>query len=135
MVERARAQPATSYLTALAQLQLLARSIVAFFADYDLLLTPVVAERPPPIGTIHGCGEDPWADLLRAARFVPYNWLFNLTGQPSIALPAGFGEDGLPTGVQLVGHPLGEETLLQVGAQLETARPWAAHRPALAETA
>jgi amidase len=134
IMERARAQPATSYLTALAQLQLLARSIVAFFADYDLLLTPVVAERPVAIGTLHGCGDDPLGDLHSAARFVPYNWLFNLTGQPSLALPAGFGEDGLPTGVQLVGHPLGEETLLQVGAQLEAAQPWAAHRPALAET-
>ena len=46
---------------------------------------------------------------------------------------AVFGEDGLPTAVQLVGHPLGEETLLQVAAQLELARPWAARRPALAE--
>jgi amidase len=134
VMERARAQSATSYLTALAQLQLLARSIVAFFADYDLLLTPVVSERPLPVGALHGCGDDPLADLERAARFAPYNWLFNLTGQPSIALPAGFGEDGLPSGVQLVGHPLSEETLLQVGAQLEAARPWAAHRPAMAET-
>jgi amidase len=134
VMERARAQSATSYLTALAQLQLLARSIVAFFADYDLLLTPVIAERPLRVGELHGCGDDPLADLLRGARFAPYNWLFNLTGQPSLALPAGFGEDGLPTGVQLVGHPLGEETLLQVGAQLESRAPWAAHRPAIAET-
>jgi Asp-tRNA(Asn)/Glu-tRNA(Gln) amidotransferase A subunit family amidase len=35
--------------------------------------------------------------------------------------------------VQLVGHPLGEETLLQVAAQIESARPWAAQRPALTE--
>ena len=40
-------------------------------------------------------------------------------------MPAGFGEDGLPTAVQLVGHPLAEDTLLQVAAQLEAARPWA----------
>jgi amidase len=134
VMEQARAQSATSYLTALAQLQLLARQIVAFFADYDLLLTPVLADRPLPIGELHGCGDDPVADLHRAGTFAPYTWLFNLTGQPAIALPAGFGEDGLPNGIQLVGHPLGEETLLQVGAQLEAARPWAARRPAIAET-
>jgi amidase len=133
VMERARAQSATSYLTALAQLQLLARHMVAFFADYDLLLTPVLAQRPLPIGELHGCGDDPADDLLRAGRFAPYTWLFNLTGQPAIALPAGFGEDGLPSGIQLVGHPLGEETLLQVGAQLEAAQPWAAHRPPLAD--
>ena len=64
-------------------------------------------------------------------RFAPYTALFNVTGQPAISLPVGFGEDGLPTAVQLVGHPLGEETLLQVAAQIEAARPWAERRPLL----
>jgi amidase len=133
VMERARALPATGYLTALAQLQALARHTVAFFADYDLLLTPLLATRPLPIGELHGCGEEPMEDLRRSGRFAPYTALFNVTGQPAISIPMGFGEDGLPTAVQLVGHPLGEETLLQVAARLEIARPWAAHRPAIAE--
>ena len=45
--------------------------------------------------------------------------MFNVTGQPAISVPVGFGDDGLPTAVQLVGQPLGEDTLLQVAAQLE----------------
>ena len=133
VLELARELPSTGYLGALAQLQLLARGTVAFFADYDLLLTPVLAARPLPIGELHGCGDAPLDDLRRSGRFAPYTALFNVTGQPAISVPVGFGEDGLPTAVQLVGHPLGEETLLQVAAQLETARPWAAHRPAIAE--
>jgi amidase len=133
VMERARGLPATGYLTALAQLQALARNTVAFFADYDLLLTPVLATRPLPIGELHGCGDEPMEDLRRSGRFAPYTALFNVTGQPAISIPMGFGEDGLPTAVQLVGHPLGEETLLQVAARLEIARPWAAHRPAIAE--
>jgi amidase len=133
LLELARALPSTGYLTAVAQLQLLARGTVAFFADYDLLLTPVLAMRPLPIGELHGCGDDPLADLRRSGTFAPYTALFNVTGQPAISVPVGFGEDGLPTAVQLVGHPLGEETLLQVAAQIETARPWVEHRPALAE--
>jgi amidase len=133
VMERARTLPATGYLTALAQLQALARHTVAFFADYDLLLTPVLAERPLPIGQLHGCGDEPMDDLRRSGGFAPYTALFNVTGQPAISVPVGFGEDGLPTAVQLVGHPLGEETLLQVAAQMETVRPWAAHRPAIAE--
>ena len=135
LLELARELPATGYLTALAQLQLLARGTVAFFADYDLLLTPVLAARPLPIGELHGCGSDPLADLRRSGAFAPYTPLFNVTGQPAISVPIGFGEDGLPTAVQLAGRPLGEETLLQVAAQIETARPWAARRPALAESA
>ena len=62
-------------------------------------------------------------------HFTPYTSLFNVTGQPAISVPVGFGEDGLPTGVQIVGKPLGEDTLLQLAAQIETARPWAHQRP------
>jgi amidase len=133
VVDVAHTLSATAYLTALAQLQLLARGTVAFFADYDVLLTPVLAARPLPTGALHGCGEDPLADLRRSGAFAPYTALFNATGQPAISLPVGFGEDGLPNAVQLVGRPLGEETLLQLAAQMEAARPWAVHRPALAE--
>jgi amidase len=133
LLEHARALPSTGYLTAVAQLQLLARGTVAFFADYDLLLTPVLAARPLAIGELNGCGERPMDDLRRSGTFAPYTPLFNVTGQPAISLPMGFGEDGLPTAVQLVGHPLGEETLLQVAAQIEAARPWADRRPALVE--
>jgi amidase len=131
LLEQAQALPSTGYLTALAQLQVLARGTVAFFADYDILLTPVLAGRPLPIGELHGCGDDPLADLRRSATFAPYTSLLNVTGQPAISVPIGFGEDGLPTAVQLVGHPLAEETLLQVAAQIEAARPWHSQRPDL----
>ena len=132
VVEHAHGLSSTAYLTALAQLQLIARHTVAFFADYDVLMTPVLATRPLPLGELHGCGEEPLDDLRRSGRFAPYTALFNVTGQPAMSIPAGFGEDGLPSAVQLVGHPLGEETLLQLAAQLEAARPWAEQRPPLA---
>jgi amidase len=127
--ERAHEITSVGYLVTLAQLQALARSMVAFFAGYDLLLTPALAERPLAIGDCHGCGEEPMADLARSGRFTPFTALFNVTGQPAITVPIGFGEDGLPTSVQIVGKPLGEDTLLQVAGQMEAARPWAQHRP------
>jgi amidase len=68
-------------------------------------------------------------DLARSGRFTPFTAQFNVTGQPAITVPIGFGEDNLPTSVQLVGKPLGEDTLLQVASQMESARPWAQHRP------
>ena len=123
------ASTSTGYLAALSQLQALARSTIAFFADHDLLLTPVLATRPLPIGELHGCGDDPMADLRRSGEFAPFTALFNVTGQPAISIPLGFGEDGLPSAVQLVGRPLGEDTLLQVAGQLELTRPWAQHLP------
>jgi amidase len=129
LFERARATPSIGYLTAVAQLQALARGLVAFFADFDVLVTPALAERPLAIGECHGVGEQPLEDLARSGRFTPFTALFNVTGQPAIALPVGFGSDGLPTGVQLVGRPLNEDKLLQLAAQIETAHPWAHQRP------
>jgi amidase len=124
--------PTLGYLGYVAQLQALARGVVAFFAEYDLLLTPALAERPLPIGELTGCGLEPFADLHRAGRFTPYTSLFNITGQPAISLPVGFGDDGLPTAAQLVGRPLAEDTVLQVATQLEAALPVSTRRPAVA---
>jgi amidase len=133
LYERAKATTSIAYLGAVAQLQALARGIVAFFADYDVLVTPALAERPLKLGECNGLGEQPMADLARSGRFTPFTSLFNVTGQPAIVVPVGFGPDGLPTGVQIVGKPLGEDTLLQVAAQIEAAHPWASRRPDLQE--
>jgi amidase len=119
------------YLGAVAQLQALGRGLVAFFAEYDLLLTPALAERPLAIGECNGLGEDPMADLARSGRFTPFTSLYNVTGQPAISVPLGFGDDGLPTGAQLVAKPLGEDTLLQVAAQMEAALGRPAQVPGL----
>lgn len=132
LYERARAESSVDYLLAQAQLQALARSVIAFFADYDLLMTPALAERPLRIGECDGLGSDPKADFARSGRFTPYTALFNATGQPAITVPVGFGPDDLPTSVQLVAPPLGEDTLLQVAAQLEAACGIGARRPPIA---
>jgi amidase len=129
--EHARGMSSVAYLGAVAQLQAVARGIVAFFAEYDLLLTPALGERPVPIGEIHGWGGDPMEDLARSGRFTPFTSLFNVTGQPAISVPLGFGDDGLPTAAHLVAKPLGEDTLLQVAAQMEAALGRPAQAPQL----
>ena len=126
VLERAAAVPSHDYLAAVSALQQLARRVVAFFAGYDVLLTPVLARSPLPIGELHGCGDQPLEDLRRSGSFAPFTALFNVTGQPAISVPAGIGADGLPTALQLVGRPLAEDRLLQVAAQLEAAHPWEA---------
>jgi len=126
-----RKMSSVEYLAALAQMQALARGVIAFFAEYDVLITPALAERPLAIGECDGLGENPLEDFARSGAFTPYTALFNVTGQPAISVPAGFGEDGLPTNAQIVAKPLGEDTLLQLAAQLETARPADSRRPEL----
>jgi amidase len=130
--ERSQQLTSVGYLGAAAQLQAIARGVVAFFAEYDLLLTPALAERPLAIGDCNGWGESPLEDLARSGRFTPFTSLYNVTGQPAISVPIGFGDDGLPTAAQLVAKPLGEDTLLQVAAQMEAALGRPAQVPDLA---
>ncbi len=74
---------------------------------YDALLTPALAERPLPLGTLDTAAPDPMATFTRSALFTPFTPIFNATGQPAISLPLFQGEDGLPLGVQIVGRPAG----------------------------
>jgi amidase len=97
------------------------------FEDHDLLLTPATASPPPRIGQLQGRGAV-WT-LNAVAGMVPYNGVWNVTGQPAASIPAGFGADGLPRAVQLVGRAGDETRILSLAAQLERERPWAERRP------
>ena len=119
-------------LEAIGALQQYSRQLIAFFFQYDLLLTPALAQRPLPIGYLNTQGANPVAEWRKAAMYTPFTPIFNVTGQPAITLPLYHGEDGLPLAVQLVGAPLGEALLLSVAAQLEAALPWAGRRPGVA---
>lgn len=114
------------FLRAMQQLQQVARRAILAHAEYDLVLTPTVAQPPRPVGWFSGAG-DPAEDFERQKRFTPFTAVYNVTGQPALSLPLHWTASGLPIGVQLVGRPGGEATLLAVGAQLEAAQPWA-HR-------
>src|SRR5437016_2063989 len=90
------------------RLQGFARALVYFLEGYDALLTPALAERPLPLGTLDTAASEPMATFTRSGLFTPFTPVFNATGQPGISLPLFQGEDGLPLGVQLVGRPAGE---------------------------
>ncbi|MFE1792503.1 amidase family protein, partial [Streptomyces sp. NPDC059525] len=99
------------------------------FAGADLLLTPTLAARPRAVGALDGVGLV--GALLRSRPMIAYTALWNVTGHPAASVPAGFGTDGLPLAVQLVGRPHEEPTLVSVAAQLESARPWTLRVPPL----
>jgi amidase len=97
-----------------------------------VLLTPALAERPLPLGTLDPGVPHPLETFTRSGLFTPFTPVFNASGQPGISVPLLHGEDGLPLAVQLVARPAREDTLIALAAQLEEARPWAARRPELA---
>jgi amidase len=119
---------AVECLAAQVRLQSFARQLVSFLEPYDALLTPALAERPLPLGTLDTAAPDPMSTFTRSGLFTPFTPIFNATGQPGISLPLFEGEDGLPLGVQIVGRPAAEAPLLALAAQLEATQPWAQRR-------
>jgi amidase len=125
---------AIDYMAAEVALQAFARRLVSFLAPYDALLTPALAERPLPLGTLDPDASHPMATFTRSGLFTPFTPVFNASGQPGISLPLYEGEDGLPLGVQIIGRPAGEAQLLGLATQLEGAQPWGGRRPVLEQS-
>src|SRR6266581_555773 len=81
-----------------------------------------------------GMGEAPRLADYRSVSFWQKPSLltaWNVTGQPVLALPNGFGRNGLPLGMQIIGRPFGETTILRVGHAYERATAWHTRRPQL----
>jgi aspartyl-tRNA(Asn)/glutamyl-tRNA(Gln) amidotransferase subunit A len=84
-----------------------------------------------------GMGEAPRLADYRSVSFWREPSLltaWNVTGQPVLALPNGFGRRGLPVGMQIIGRPFGEPTILRVGHAYERATEWHRRRPRLEPT-
>ena len=127
--EMGRQQSASAYLVALTALQSVSRDIGRLFTNYDVWLTPTIAETPVPLGTFESPPDNPLYGLFRSATFVPFTPLCNLTGQPGMSVPLFWNAEGLPVGTHFIGRFGDEATLFRLAAQLEQARPWADRRP------
>ena len=103
--------------------------IQGLFDDFDLLLTPAMAQLPVEIGRWRNKGA------LRTIRGMtnvyPYGAAWNYTGQPAAVVPAPPTEEGLPRSVMFAARPNDEATLISIAAQIEAERPWADRLPDL----
>jgi amidase len=104
-----------------------AEKINASWSDFDVLVTPTVGETAIEVGRWDGKGA--LRTLLPVSRTFCFTPIWNHTGQPAAAIPAGFTDSGLPRSVTLVGRPGDEATLLSLAAQVEAESPWADRRP------
>jgi aspartyl-tRNA(Asn)/glutamyl-tRNA(Gln) amidotransferase subunit A len=110
--------------------QELVASLEKLFARVDLLATPTVASPPfPAAGPLPFEVDGEAVDTPGGS--IAFTYPFNFSGNPAISLRAGFTDDGLPVGLQLVAPRLREDLLLQVARQYEQARPWAHEWPDL----
>ena len=130
LAEQARATSSPEQVQSVYELQALARRVVAFWDDVDVVVTPTLALPPVPIGwTFEESDGDPLLAFMRQFLFTPFTPLVNVTGQPAMSLPLHWSDDGLPIGVQFIARPFAEATLVRLAAQLEQARPWSHRRP------
>lgn len=109
------------------------RRIQTLFERYDFIVTPTNSRTALDV-THDAANDEVVVDGVKCGitrqGWTSYQYPFNLTGHPACAVPSGFGADGLPTSVQIVGKWGHETDVLRLGALLEEARPWAEHRPA-----
>jgi amidase len=127
LVERGRALGARELGAALVTLTAFERSIIRQFSHVDAVLTPALAMTPRPVGWYDSV--DPERNFEQQVQYTPYTSFANVSGLPAIDLPVSMTSDGLPMGVQLVGRPGGEHTLLAIGAQLERRFAWQRRHP------
>jgi amidase len=106
-----------------------ARRINRIFDDHDVLLVPTLPVPPWPLGSMEGRSLP--VSLTRAGELVAFTTPWNITGQPAASLPSPVTDGGVPIGVQLVGRPNDEATLLSLAAQLEPEIGWPDLRPPL----
>ncbi|RUP02370.1 MAG: amidase [Mycobacterium sp.] len=108
---------------AIARLRGLRRRSARFFGDYDVLLSPTLAEPTPAIGYL--APSDYQQVIDRLIDWVAFTPLQNVTGEPAISLPLAQSADGLPVGMMLAADTGREARLLELAYELEEARPWA----------
>ena len=98
-----------------------------FMRRYDLVLTPTLAV--PPFA-MHMQGPDKIdGRMVSTSAWLAFTTPLNLTGQPAASVPAGFTDDGLPVGLQIIGRHLDDRSVLRAAAAFEAVRPWRGRVP------
>jgi aspartyl-tRNA(Asn)/glutamyl-tRNA(Gln) amidotransferase subunit A len=118
---------ATQYLRAQRVRTLVVNEVGTLLRRYAALVLPAIPVVAPAIGqptvTLGGRPGDARGAITRLVR------LINFVGLPAITVPCGFGADGLPVGLQVVGRAMDEPTVLAIAHAYERATPWHTHRP------
>ncbi len=129
--ERGARYSARDYVRANTILHGIGRRFADFFENYDVLLSPVIAEPPELLGSTSMMSGDAAAFVERLYHLLCFTRQFNVTGGPAASIPLHWTPEGLPVGVQF-GADFGKEALLfRLAGQLEQAKPWRDRRPPL----
>ncbi len=119
LLDQGRLVPATDYVNAQRVRKMLVSEFRALFSTIDCLFTPATPTTAPLIGQkqveLDGEMMDTRLATTRLVRGI------NVLGFPALAMPCGKSAEGLPIGLQMIGRPFEENTLLALGEALEAA--------------
>jgi aspartyl-tRNA(Asn)/glutamyl-tRNA(Gln) amidotransferase subunit A len=120
---------ASQYLKAQRFRMVLRQEMLGVLGRVDALVTPTTLMAASKIDApiIHIKNKE----FLAAAHIARATRPFNMTGLPAISVPCGFTPDGLPIGLQIVGRPFEEMTVLRVAHAYERSTPWHERHPTL----
>jgi len=94
-------------------------------SEYDVIVTPTMPTTALPVG--HALAE-PWVEGQRMEHWMdwcPFTWPLNLTAHPATSIPIGFGSDGLPVAMQMIGRHYDDRLLLRAARAFEREHPFA----------
>ena len=112
--------PATHYINAQRLRTRVVLGFLSVFADVDVLLAPTLPMTAPSI---------PGPPVETPNPLTRFTYPANVCGLPALSLPCGFDADGLPIGLQIIGRPFDEATVLRAGRAYERATEWHIRRP------
>jgi amidase len=116
--ERGAGVSGPAFSGALVSMRQAAAQALGTLAEYDVVLTPTLAQLPALVGAIRD-DADPAQDFENQKAFTPFTAAWNVTGMPAVSLPTGWSESGLPIGTMLAGKPGLDHVLYALAAQVE----------------
>ena len=115
--------PAQAYYKAQKIRAVLRQQILDALEKVDVLILPTGPVTAPPVESVPGI-ESKEHSLTGLAGRISFTGPFNLAGTPAISVPCGFSAAGMPMGLQIVGKPFDEETVLRVAHAYEQNTDW-----------
>ena len=115
--------PAQFYYKAQKIRAVLRQQILDALEQVDVLVLPTGPVTAPPVESVPGVQSKEHA-LTGLAGRISFTGPFNLAGTPALSVPCGFSSSGMPMGLQIVGRPFAEETVLRVAHAYEQATEW-----------
>lgn len=120
---RAEGRSAVEALRALGQIMLMREKAVAAIQGYDFLISPT-----SPITAYAADEAAPGSDPARPFDHIVFTAPFNMSEQPAASICAGYDDEGLPIGLQIVGHRFDDAGVMMLAHSYEglrlTMRPW-----------